>query len=481
MKRSIEDFLRIPWQLIVSFKTELLSEHLIETYCHRVRSHLGLPLVRRLIVDNDICLSRVEVERAESIIARDPVGWSGKIFRVIATTSRSFLQTSRTLPRGDLQRLTDRELASALRLWFRAYGEAVGLIGIPARLDAVLERSVHAALAQYPIEDREGAFRTIAHADKPSGVTKERIALMQLVGRIPNLAPTRAERIIAHHARKFTWVQTTLLLGDLYAPDAIQTKIEELRTERNLPAKLKDLHEDIRRNRRQCALLTAQYQFAPEHRRLFDALREAVWFRTARLEWLNQGCALARPLLSASAERLGLSHDEIIYCSPEEILGSLRTRSALPKTSEIRRRMRKYGMGTLDGKHGMLFLGEDVERLKRAITPAVSSRRVQGLPAFQGVVRGPVRFVRDRTEIGKVRRGDILVTKLTTPDFLPAMERAAAIVTDLGGITSHAAIVARELHKPCIVGTRNATAVLRDGNTVEVDAEKGVVKVLKRA
>lgn len=84
-------------------------------------------------------------------------------------------------------------------------------------------------------------------------------------------------------------------------------------------------------------------------------------------------------------------------------------------------------------------------------------------------------------ELYFARHGGVLVTKLTTPDFLPAMERAAAMVTDLGGITSHAAIVARELHKPCIVGTKNATAVLRDGNTVEVDAEKGIVRILERS
>src|SRR3989339_522210 len=88
---------------------------------------------------------------------------------------------------------------------------------------------------------------------------------------------------------------------------------------------------------------------------------------------------------------------------------------------------------------------------------------VQGYPASQGKVQGIVRLVKDRSELHKVQKGDILVTKLTTPDFVVAMEKAAAIVTDLGGITSHAAIVSRELGVPCIVGTEVATQVFKDG------------------
>ncbi len=65
---------------------------------------------------------------------------------------------------------------------------------------------------------------------------------------------------------------------------------------------------------------------------------------------------------------------------------------------------------------------------------------------------------------------------MTTPDFLPAMERAAAFVTEEGGITCHAAIVAREMKKPCVIGTKIATKVFKDGDRVEVDATKGVVR-----
>ena len=87
-------------------------------------------------------------------------------------------------------------------------------------------------------------------------------------------------------------------------------------------------------------------------------------------------------------------------------------------------------------------------------------------------------IVKDRSELHLVENGDILVTRLTTPDFVVAMKKAAAIVTDLGGITSHAAVTSRELKIPCIVGTKNATRILKRGEMVEVDADQGIVKIL---
>ncbi len=85
-----------------------------------------------------------------------------------------------------------------------------------------------------------------------------------------------------------------------------------------------------------------------------------------------------------------------------------------------------------------------------------------------------------KKEIGKVKKGDILVAQFTTPDFVPAMEKAAAIIADQGGVSSHAAIVSRELGVPCVIDTKNATRVIKDNDLIEVNAKTGLVKVLKR-
>lgn len=106
---------------------------------------------------------------------------------------------------------------------------------------------------------------------------------------------------------------------------------------------------------------------------------------------------------------------------------------------------------------------------------------LRGRVACPGIIGGKVRVVLMKKDIGFVEEGEILVSTMTTPDFVPAVKKCAAIITDEGGITCHAAIVSRELQKPCIIGTKIATKVLKNGDVVEVDAEKGIVRILSRA
>ncbi|MGA2837080.1 MAG: phosphoenolpyruvate synthase [Acidimicrobiales bacterium] len=100
---------------------------------------------------------------------------------------------------------------------------------------------------------------------------------------------------------------------------------------------------------------------------------------------------------------------------------------------------------------------------------------VTGLAASKGTASGPARLLHSPDEGGHLLDGEVLVAPMTSPDWVPVMRRAAALVTDGGGMTCHAAIVSRELGLPCVVGTRTATAVLRDGEVVTVDGERGQV------
>ncbi len=100
---------------------------------------------------------------------------------------------------------------------------------------------------------------------------------------------------------------------------------------------------------------------------------------------------------------------------------------------------------------------------------------LEGSASSPGIISGKVKVLQSPSENDKVQQGDILVAAMTTPDFVPAMKRAVAIVTDKGGQTSHAAIVSRELGVPCIVGTGNATKLLKNNQIITVDAQKGFV------
>lgn len=110
----------------------------------------------------------------------------------------------------------------------------------------------------------------------------------------------------------------------------------------------------------------------------------------------------------------------------------------------------------------------------------VNIKEFRGIVACQGLVREIVHKIENSREIGNFPKGKILVAAYTAPEFVPAMKKAIAIVTDIGGITSHAAIVSRELSIPCIVGTKIATQVLKNGDEIEVDANSGIIRILKK-
>lgn len=114
-------------------------------------------------------------------------------------------------------------------------------------------------------------------------------------------------------------------------------------------------------------------------------------------------------------------------------------------------------------------LGDKEEKEEKLIT------LVKGLPASPGIGRGKVKLIKDISEINLVEEGDVLVTAMTNPDMVPAMRKCAGVVTDEGGRTCHAAIVSRELQIPCIVGAKTATKTLKTGDSVTVDAVRGIV------
>ena len=120
----------------------------------------------------------------------------------------------------------------------------------------------------------------------------------------------------------------------------------------------------------------------------------------------------------------------------------------------------------------LIFKTEEVDQKQRVL---------MGTPAFAGQVQGLAQVVSRKKEIPAFQPGNVLVAPMTTPHYLPAMRRCIAIITDEGGVTSHAAIVARELKKPCIIGTKFATHLIQDGDEVDVNADLGEIRITKKA
>jgi pyruvate,water dikinase len=158
---------------------------------------------------------------------------------------------------------------------------------------------------------------------------------------------------------------------------------------------------------------------------------------------------------------------------PEVAEGRLDVR---PRIAKRKRAFERIVRAHEAGEH-WLFASGSAARPPEVDKPSKGGALVTGVGASRGRARGVVRVVRGAHEFGKVQKGDILVAQFTAPAWTPLFSLAAAVVTDIGGALSHAAIVAREYGIPAVLGTGRATATLEDGQRVVVDGTEGWVKL----
>ncbi|MBI3413611.1 MAG: hypothetical protein HY051_06075 [Candidatus Aenigmarchaeota archaeon] len=174
-----------------------------------------------------------------------------------------------------------------------------------------------------------------------------------------------------------------------------------------------------------------------------------------------------------------LNLEETSYLTEKEILEFL-DYSKMPHKDRVVQRQNRF-LVFFDDNHNIVCMEGNEMNLKLKEFGILENRRyditIKGTPASRGYAKGRVSIVKGVGDLQKVSRGDVLVAVTTHPDFVPAMKKAVAVVTDEGGLSSHAAIVSREFGIPCIVGTKNATHALNEGDFVSVDANKGIVTI----
>lgn len=241
----------------------------------------------------------------------------------------------------------------------------------------------------------------------------------------------------------------------------------------------------------QLIALSALKRFLREYEEGFPWF-EAMWlFTESEMEEKFTGLDLKNiKRLRVSTEKICGGSDSVIRKSLERLYPALEHLSSvirveellsnkIPSRAILAKRFKGYFLADdqlflisksqVAKKRGVHFVEEKINK---------QLKQLKGNVACQGFAKGYVRRLMGHRQIHLLKDGEILVSPMTIPDFLPAMKKAAAFVTDEGGVLCHAAIVAREMKKPCIVGTKFATKVLKDGDLVEVDANLGLVKIL---
>ncbi|MFH1770830.1 MAG: PEP-utilizing enzyme [archaeon] len=197
-----------------------------------------------------------------------------------------------------------------------------------------------------------------------------------------------------------------------------------------------------------------------------------------RKEYILIGCAAMDEFTEEIGKRFNIKHQHVRYMLPEEM--TFEKLKKLP-ASFFEERVKGCFVIYEEDKFDILT-GEDYKEFKKALEQEQDgdeTKDIHGMCASVGKTTGRVHICKTTNDINNFKRGEILVTGMTRPEFVPAMSKAAAIVTDEGGITSHAAVISRELGIPCVIGTKNATKLLKNGDLVDINANHGLVQIVK--
>lgn len=339
-----------------------------------------------------------------------------------------------------------------------------------------LEEEVRKILDKYDLND---FFGDLIRSSQVLELSKDQVDLLKIAREIKGIPfgklSKEQKKRLEEHSEKFGWLSTTYHLGE---PQTVQSLYKK--AQKSDPDKeLKEMEKKKKRYER--VINDLKKKLTKKEMEVINVMQEVIFSRNYQKETVNKCQHRSEPFLKRCAEEIGISWEDFLYLTPREAEEALVSKK-LPKKEEIETRKKGYAVIIEDG---IVFATHNIKEFiveaKERDDFQSASDFIKGQPGYKGIVEGKVRIIMKKKQLNEFKAGKILVTSMTSIDFVPIMKKARGIITDEGGITCHAAIVSRELNIPCVIGTKIATKILKDGDLVEVDANTGVVKILKRA
>lgn len=238
---------------------------------------------------------------------------------------------------------------------------------------------------------------------------------------------------------------------------------------------LKNLFEEYEPYHRAVKIVT---DFLPENllKDLLPKLAEARVYAEPVYEGTGK---FMQRMAKQISKKTGYSKD-IILCATKEEFDKYLKNGILPKKEVLQKRYEASALLFQNGSY-QLITGQKVTHLEKSIEEnLISQAIIEGIPAYPGKAEGTAKIIMNARKKNDFKKGDILITGMTRPEYLYLVKKSNGFITDAGGMLSHAAITARELRKPCIVGTQIASKTLDNGDLIEMDATTGIIKVLKK-
>ena len=384
---------------------------------------------------------------------------------IIAKYDREFIERATPIDPELLSALSDAELVAVMKKGLDQLRYSGGIAHVIEGVTFGSEERLRKALSRTR-EYEETEFSTLCSPTEPSFLLAAQKRLWEIH------EATDKEELATAYIKDFEWVQTTYL-----GPKRLS--VADVIAQANAMQEAPSSGEYERMRAEKNEIIEA-FSLSPDERFLVSVIEACFTWQDNRKANLLKTIHMLEPVLEAISERFQIPLMPLKFAAPGEFD---EIRLADPAFRELlEERCRKSALYVTPDTR-LSYTGDAFDRIASALEVSLADdvREMKGVTASKGYAKGIARICESVSDIDKFVEGDILVASMTRPEYLPAMHKAIAFVTNEGGITCHAAIVSREMGKPCVIGTKIATQVIKDGDTIEVDANAGVVRILEKA
>ncbi|KKQ28184.1 MAG: Phosphoenolpyruvate synthase/pyruvate phosphate dikinase [Candidatus Magasanikbacteria bacterium GW2011_GWC2_37_14] len=428
-----------------------------------------------------MCYLRKEFDAEADFLAKKMLAnpdWALKIILKVEKWSTEFFKASDRQLKYNLKKLSAKDLIKVFLLSykFHYYSHGIGP-SVSWHADCEKERVSKGILKMISEQIKQKklnlipaiVFSTLSTPRQQSIVTKEEMAFL----RLKNIEE------LDKHCKKYCWLPYQFKGPAYTKKDYLERwqSLEELGEKREVL--LKKIITDRRQMLQEQNNLLKLLKFNQYQLDLIKLAQQMVHIKEYRKMALYHGMYCYSFIFKEIGKRLGLSLDQVRAMNHWEIAPALLKHQY--DENELNQRLKECA-AYCDGKKYVMYTGqaykEFMSKIKFEKIKVKESNELFGTCACPGKVRGTVKIINLPEQVSKMNEGDILVAHNTNPNLVPAMKKAAAMVSESGGLTCHTAIVARELKIPCVVGVPQADKILKDGDQIEVDATNGIIKKL---
>ncbi len=376
-----------------------------------------------------------------------------------------------------LSLLSDKDLNKAFCQWQKLYLDFWGVGLVPELANLGGEEILRGRLSKKIKNQKEFIF-VLEKLSAPQGLSFYQQEELDLLRLKEHYRSKRFNQLLEKHAQKYFWIRNSYFEQRQLKADYFKEVLSGIKRAGSKINKIKNLPKKTLAEAR---FIIKKYKLDRRTTKIAKRLSYSIWWQDSRKKDIFIVNHYIDLFLKEISKRKKVNFSDLRFYWPTEIIKLLRNNKKVFFKKITKRKkfvLVHYYKDMLTYKGGK----KEKDLIKPFLTKKIDkqSGTIGGLVVSTGCgkVKGRARILLTPRNVNKMKKGEILVAPMTSPDYVVAMNKAAAIVTDKGGITSHPAIISRELGIPCVVATKTATQILKDGMKVKVNGTKGEVYLL---